>query len=553
MKSLNFKEELSLLIRAKCPIIYVVTWEEERAEKAIAQVAQECGPPRQMLYYDLVRGFEHNQEGKNNLLQALQIVENSDRQTATIYVFRDLHRRLASQRLDEILVRQLRNLYRSFRNSRKTLILLSPLLELPSELEEQVAVLYFPLPETAEIRNIIEQMIPPEQLRMEGNSLEQLIKACMGMTRDRICHTLSKSIVQKHFLNESDIDRVLIEKQKRIRQTEFLEFFTPNETLDSIGGLDNFKLWLMQRQQAFSDEARAFGLPNPRGVLLLGIQGTGKSLCAKAIANLWRLPLLRLDVGRLFGSLVGQSESRTRQTIQLAEALAPCILWIDEIDKAFGGISNSTGDSGTSQRVLGTLLTWMQEKSSPVFVVATANNIHALPPELLRKGRFDELFFINLPTYEERKEIFLLHLKRFRPMELRNFDVERMSTISKEFSGAEIEQAIVEGMYRAFHQQRDVNTEDILGAIAETYPLASTAREQISFMQAWATQGRARSASRGEVIDISSDKLSVKSGDITLMDNATKAATKDVAEKSRSKLRPLPLPPLPQIKSSSDS
>ncbi len=498
MKSLNFQEELSLLIRAKCPIIYIVTWEEERAEKAIAQVAQECGPPRQMFYYDLVKGFEHNQEGKNNLLQALQIVENSDRQTATIYVFRDLHRRLASQRLDETLVRQLRNLYRSFRNQRKTLILLSPLLELPTELEEQVAVLYFPLPETKEIRIIIKQMIPPEQLRLEGNSLEQLVKACMGMTRDRICHTLSKSIVQKRFVNESDIDRVLIEKQKRIRQTEFLEFFTPNETLDSIGGLDNFKLWLMQRQLAFSDEARAFGLPNPRGVLLLGIQGTGKSLCAKAIANLWRLPLLRLDVGRLFGSLVGQSESRTRQTIQLAEALAPCILWIDEIDKAFGGIANSMGDSGTSQRVLGTLLTWMQEKSSPVFVVATANNIHALPPELLRKGRFDELFFINLPTYEERQEIFALHLKRFRPMEIRNFDIDKMATISKEFSGAEIEQVIVEAMYRAFHEQRDVNTEDILAAIAETYPLASTAREQISFMQAWATQGRARSASKTE-------------------------------------------------------
>jgi SpoVK/Ycf46/Vps4 family AAA+-type ATPase len=523
MKSVNFQEELSLLIRSKCPIIYVVTWEEERAEKAIAQVAQECGPPRQVLYYDMVKGFEHNQEGKNNLLQALQIVENSDRQTATIYVFRDLHRRLASQRLDEILVRQLRNLYRSFRNSRKTLVLLSPLLEMPTELEEQISVLYFPLPETLEIRNIIEQMVPSEQLRMGGNSLEQLIKACMGMTRDRICHTLSKSMVQKHYLNESDIDRVLIEKQKRIRQTEFLEFFTPSETLDSIGGLDNFKLWLMQRQQAFSDEARAFGLPNPRGVLLLGIQGTGKSLCAKAIANLWRLPLLRLDVGRLFGSLVGQSESRTRQTIQLAEALAPCILWIDEIDKAFGGIANSMGDSGTSQRVLGTLLTWMQEKSSPVFVVATANNIHALPPELLRKGRFDELFFINLPTFKERKEIFLLHLKRFRPMELRSFNIEQMAEISKEFSGAEIEQAIVEGMYRAFHEQRDVITDDIIAAIKETYPLASTAREQISFMQAWAVQGRARSASSGELV-----------------------------EKARSKHRPLPLPPLPQVKSNGE-
>ncbi|MFN5979912.1 MAG: AAA family ATPase, partial [Pseudanabaena sp.] len=241
-------------------------------------------------------------------------------------------------------------------------------------------------------------------------------------------------------------------------------------------------------------------------------------------------------------------------------------LWIDEIDKAFGGIANSIGDSGTSQRVLGTLLTWMQEKSSPVFVVATANNIHALPPELLRKGRFDELFFINLPTPEERKEIFQLHLKRFRPMELRNFDIDRMASISKEFSGAEIEQAIVEGMYRSFHEQRDVTTEDIIGAIKETYPLASTAREQISFMQAWANQGRARSASQGEnnsrgKIVNQGNNNSNSSIDMSVIKQATKPAIENsidlsivkTSDLTTVKSRPLPPPPLPQIKSSSDS
>jgi SpoVK/Ycf46/Vps4 family AAA+-type ATPase len=202
-----------------------------------------------------------------------------------------------------------------------------------------------------------------------------------------------------------------------------------------------------------------------------------------------------LDVGRLFGSLVGQSESRTRQTIQLTEALAPCILWMDEIDKAFAGMGNNSTDSGTSQRVFGTILTWMQEKSSPVFIVATANNIHALPPELLRKGRFDEIFFINLPTCEERKQIFTVHLQQFRPDSLREFDIDRLAEIAIDFSGAEIEQAIIEAMYRAFHQNRDVTTDDISNAVRDTFPLASTAREQISFMQAWAAQGRARSAS----------------------------------------------------------
>jgi SpoVK/Ycf46/Vps4 family AAA+-type ATPase len=496
MRSQNFSSEFNLLIRAKYPLIYVVTAEEERAEKAIEQVGRTCHPAREVVYYDLVHGFTHDRQAKNNLLQALQVVESAEPQTPTIFVFRDLHRRLGAQRPDETIVRQLRNLYRHLRSSRKTLVLLSPILEIPSELEEQIAILNFPLPNADEIRAAIQQMVTAEQLRLSRSGMEQLVKASLGLTRDRISHTLAKSLVQKQFINETDIDLVLAEKQQRIRQTEFLEFFAPNETLDSIGGLDNFKQWLLQRQLAFSDEARAFGLPNPKGVLLMGIQGTGKSLCAKAIAHIWRLPLLRLDVGRLFGSLVGQSESRTRQTIQLTEALAPCVLWMDEIDKAFAGMGGSgSTDSGTSQRVFGTLLTWMQEKQSPVFIVATANNIDALPPELLRKGRFDEIFFINLPSQEERKQIFSVHLQRFRPSELRKFDIEQMAEIAKEFSGAEIEQAIIEGMYRAFHHQRDLTTADIVGAVRDTFPLASTAREQINYMKTWAAQGRARSAS----------------------------------------------------------
>ena len=496
MSNLKFPQELSLLIRAKYPLIYVVSAEEERAEKVIAHEARECNPVRDVFLYDLVHGFEHDGQAKNNFLQALQKIEQDAAQLAAIYVFRDLHRRLGGQRPDEMIVRQLRNLFRRLRNSRKTVILLSPVLEIPSELEEQITVLNFPLPDANDIKTAIKQMVPPTQIRLSNAGMDQLIKACLGLTRDRISHTLAKSLVQKQSIAESDIDLVLNEKQQRIRQTEFLEFFTPNETLDSIGGLDNFKQWLKQRQRAFSNEARDFGLPNPKGVLLMGIQGTGKSLCAKAIAHLWRLPLLRLDMGRLFGSLVGQSESRTRQTIQLTETLAPCVLWMDEIDKGFAGMGGNSTDSGTSQRVFGTLLTWMQEKSSPVFIVATANNINSLPPELLRKGRFDEIFFINLPNYEERKQIFAVHLERFRPASLRRFHIDRMAEIAKEFSGAEIEQAIIEGMYRAFNENRDLTTDDVIAAIQDTFPLASTAREEISYMKAWAAQGRARSASK---------------------------------------------------------
>jgi SpoVK/Ycf46/Vps4 family AAA+-type ATPase len=227
----------------------------------------------------------------------------------------------------------------------------------------------------------------------------------------------------------------------------------------------------------------------------VGIQGTGKSLTAKAIAHHWHLPLLRLDVGRLFGGLVGESESRTRQMIQVAEALAPCILWIDEIDKAFAGVG-SKGDAGTASRVFGTFINWLAEKSSPVFVVATANDIQALPPEMLRKGRFDEIFFVGLPTQEERKAIYDVHLSRLRPHNLKSYDIERLAYETPDFSGAEIEQTLIEAMHIGFSQNRDFATDDILEAASQIIPLARTAVEQIQQLQEWAAAGRARLASK---------------------------------------------------------
>ncbi|MFM7615652.1 MAG: AAA family ATPase, partial [Synechococcales cyanobacterium] len=226
-----------------------------------------------------------------------------------------------------------------------------------------------------------------------------------------------------------------------------------------------------------------------------GIQGTGKSLTAKAIAHHWHLPLLRLDVGRLFAGLVGESESRTRQMIQIAEALAPCVLWIDEIDKGFAGLDGK-GDSGTNNRVFSTLITWLAEKQSPVFVVATANNIEALPTEILRKGRFDEIFFVGLPNQTERQEIFTVHLSRLRPHQGSNFHLERLAYETPDFSGAEIEQTIVEAMHIAFSQNRDFTTDDILEAASQMIPLARTAQGQIRVLQDWAASGKARLASR---------------------------------------------------------
>jgi SpoVK/Ycf46/Vps4 family AAA+-type ATPase len=291
------------------------------------------------------------------------------------------------------------------------------------------------------------------------------------------------------------MELILEEKRQTIRQTEILDFYPATENISDIGGLDNLKDWLLRRGGAFSERARQYGLPHPKGLLLVGIQGTGKSLTAKAIAHHWHLPLLRLDVGRLFSGLVGESESRTRQMIDLSEALAPCVLWIDEIDKAFAGV-DSRGDAGTTSRVFGTFITWMAEKKTPVFVVATANNIQALPPEILRKGRFDEIFFVGLPTQEERKAIFDVHLSRLRPHNLKQYDSDRLAYETPDFSGAEIEQTLVEAMHLGFSQNRDFTTDDILEAASQTVPLARTAKEQIEFLQNWAAAGKARLASR---------------------------------------------------------
>ena len=291
------------------------------------------------------------------------------------------------------------------------------------------------------------------------------------------------------------MELILEEKRQSIRQTQILDYYPATEQISDIGGLDNLKDWLLRRGGAFSDRARAYGLPHPRGLLLVGIQGTGKSLTAKAIAHHWHLPLLRLDVGRLFAGLVGESESRTRQMIGLAEALAPCILWIDEIDKAFAGV-DGRGDSGTTSRVFGTFINWLAEKTTPVFVVATANNIQALPPEMLRKGRFDEIFFVGLPTQEEREAIFSVHLSHLRPHNLKNYDIKRLAYETPDFSGAEIEQTIIEAMHIGFSQNRDFTTEDILEAASQIVPLARTAKEQIGFLQNWAASGKARLASR---------------------------------------------------------
>ncbi|MEY3869795.1 MAG: hypothetical protein RLZZ338_3686 [Cyanobacteriota bacterium] len=496
--------QLSLMIRARYGMLYIVGLEEEPMENVIAKVASQLSTPRQVLLWDIVRGWSDNGSAKGSVIAALDRVQKaSDKEAYTIFVLRDLHPILKAPYTDKNapVVRELRNLTRELKQTFKTLILTSPTLELPDELRDEVTVIDFPLPNTQEILSLISQIVQPENLKITGLALEQLVKACQGLSRARIRRVLGKALAAKQQVNESDIDGVLEEKRQAIRQTGILEFLPSQASLKNVGGLQNLKQWVKMRQDAFTEEARRFGIPNPKGVLLVGIQGTGKSLSAKTIAHEWRLPLLRLDSGRLFGGIVGESESRVRQMIQLVEAIAPCVLWIDEIDKAFGNInSGSDGDSGTSRRVFGTLITWMQEKTSAVFMVATANNVRILPAELLRKGRFDEIFFLNLPTELEREEIFKVHLQKLRPNKWRDFDMGLLARCAKEFSGAEIEQVIIDGLYQAFgtfvnKQRRDLITEDILRAIEETMPLAAISRDQIQDLKRWAAETGARSAS----------------------------------------------------------
>jgi len=491
---MDFQAEFSLLLRSRYPVIYIPTREEERLEQVIAFLAKEQGN-RAVYTWDFVDGYQGNPNdvgfAKRNPLQALELIEKIPDSAPVILILRDFQRFLE----DVAVSRKLRNVARQLKYQPKSIVILATGMNIPDDLSEVITILEFPLPSREEIKKEVENLLSALAQPADQSLLDEIVRASLGLSIDRVRRVLAKAIANRGSLLEADVELILEEKRQSIRQTQILDFYPTQNNISDIGGLDLLKDWLMRRGGAFSEKARQYGLPHPRGLMLVGIQGTGKSLTAKAIAHHWHLPLLRLDVGRLFGGLVGESEARTRQMIQLAEALAPCILWVDEIDKAFAGF-DSKGDAGTASRVFGTFITWLAEKTTPVFVVATANNIQSLPPEILRKGRFDEIFFVGLPHQEERQAIFTVHLNRLRPQNLKNYDIARLAYETPDFSGAEIEQTLIEAMHLGFSQNRDFNTDDILEAASQIIPLARTAQEQIEFLQNWAAAGKARLASR---------------------------------------------------------
>jgi SpoVK/Ycf46/Vps4 family AAA+-type ATPase len=490
---MKFNNELALFLKARYPIIYINTIEEDRVEYVIRKNIK-TNLNRSIYSWDFVDGYTNNpnNEGfaKRNPLQALELIERLNPETPALFLLKDFNRFLS----DLSISRKLRNVSRILKLQPKTIIIIGSDLTIPKELQDLITVLEFQLPLEDEISQELNRLINSLKIKIDSQLFENLTRACQGLSLERIRRVLSKIIATYKTIDDNSIAVLLSEKKQIISQTEILEYFSVNEKITSLGGLDNLKDWLNKRKTAFSIQASNYGLPTPRGLLLIGIQGTGKSLTAKVIANDWQLPLLKLDVGKLFGGIVGESESRLRQMINVAETISPCILWIDEIDKAFTN-TESKGDSGTSNRVLATFISWLSEKTRPVFVIATANNIDLLPLEIIRKGRFDEIFFLDLPKQEEREEIFKIHIKEFRPNTFESFDYSRLAQSSESFSGAEIRQSIIEGMYQAFYEKREFTTDDICLALKELIPLAHLETDQMIKLQNWASSGRIRLAS----------------------------------------------------------
>ena len=502
----RFVSDLDTLIRARYPLVYLVSWEEQRLDAILMDVAQNHG--KALLTWSVTRGLRRMgartvtiSDSSLNPVEALASIGKLTE--PSLVVLKDFHPYLENPEV----IRALRELAQDLKSTFTTVLLLSPVLSIPTELEKEISVLDVPLPTFRDLFQLLKEIITvvrqgnKARVDLTREQAEQLIKAAQGLTLSEAENAFAKAIANDGVLDKDDIRLVLEEKRQVIRKSGLLEFVGIEEGIGDVGGLDELKSWLTGRGGAFSEPARKFGLPAPKGLLLLGVQGCGKSLTAKAIASQWALPLLRLDLGRIFSSLIGSSEENLRRAIRVAESVSPPVLWIDEIEKGLAGNAGAAvNDSGVSARVFGALLTWLQEKTAPVFVVATANRIEALPPELLRKGRFDEIFFIDLPSAAERREVFRIHLEK-RKRDPARFDLDALSTAAEGFSGAEIEQGVISGLYHAFAEGTELNQALVMRALQETFPLSSTMSEEIAKLRDW-SRNRTRPASAAQRLSV---------------------------------------------------
>ena len=497
--------KLSNLIRARFPLIYISTFEEDRATKYIKSVVTDVKQvkyEREVFSWTQTNGLHNDTTNKTIAdttcpCKMLEYIRRYDKDA--VFILYDFYVNFGPKNRapDYNVIRKIRDIIPDLKLGmfRKTIFFISPELLIPEALQKEITIFDFPLPNLAEIMAKFDSMLK-QNSGIEANLTEEdkdkLCKAALGLTLQEAESAFALAMVNDGKIDIKDLPVILQEKVQVIKKSGILEFIQSDYSLKDIGGLDNLKSWLLKRNNSWSESAKKYCIPAPKGVLVTGVPGCGKSLTAKAMSKIWQLPLLKLDFGKVFSGLVGSSEENMRRALATAEAVAPSILWIDEIEKGLSGVG-SNGDSGVSSRIFGQFLTWMQEKEAPVFVIATANNISNLPPELLRKGRFDEIFFVDLPTLAERKEIFKLHLeKRLKNKEVASeiTGVKNLCTLlakmTEGFIGSEIEQVVVSSLCDAFFENRPLRFEDLEKNIANTVPLSMTQREQILALRAWA-------------------------------------------------------------------
>lgn len=489
-------EQLEHWIRAQHPCISIPTIEEAEALQVARDVALELG--RDLWIWSMSRGVHDGLVAKSASVTdtehpaaaALYLASRPANTPPCIVVMLDV----AGHLKDERTLRHLRDLIAACERAGNALVLIDPTSELPPAIRGVATVLELGLPDEAQLETILRDTLRSRNavsrisVDLTRKDLQTIIRNLRGLSARQAHQVILDTVCDDARFDMSDVNTILAQKRRHLQSAGLLEYIESPVDLSEIGGLRKLKAWLKQREEALSDEAAAFGIPPPRGVLMLGVQGAGKSLSAKAVATAWQRPLLRMDVGALYDKYIGESERRLREALHQAEMMAPIILWIDEIEKAFASAAAQSSDGGLSKRMFGSLLTWMQERRAPVFLIATANDIEALPPELLRKGRFDEIFFIDLPDAEARRMIFAIHLRK-RKREPSEFDLVALANAAEGFSGAEIEQAVIAALHDAFAEKSQLATSHILFALQNSPPLSVTMAEKVQALRRW-SKGR---------------------------------------------------------------
>ncbi|WP_404941799.1 AAA family ATPase [Pseudomonas danubii] len=510
---MNRTQKITDYLKARYAILVIESFEEERVIAELSEIAKSLN--HRIFLWNSTLGIQTNGavvgDKTFDLKLALDFCEEKAREenSKNIFVFCDAHNYLTTS-CNAIYRRRLKDLAINIRSHgyRSNCIIVAPNFEIANDLQKEVTLIDFPLPSRDEVKTQIENFSNAwkdnnnVKINLPLDSKEKLIDAALGLTSLEIDNSLSRSLVSNLKLDEHTFKDLLAEKKQIIRKTGILEYIDSQLNLDDVGGLATLKKWLHLRSQCFGQAAKEFGVGTPKGLLLTGVPGCGKSLTAKCVASSWNMPLLRLDMGKIFQGIVGSSESNIRSALQTAEAISPCILWIDEIEKGLSGSSSGASDGGTATRVFGTLLTWMQEKTAPVFVFATANNLSSLPPELLRKGRFDEIFFVDFPSAVERRKILEIHLRKLK-RDPGKFDLDRLVDLGGEanfgkdivLSGAELEAWVGDALIEAFSRRMtgsddpdDLAMSDFEATISRMVPMSKVRKDEFAILREWANQ-----------------------------------------------------------------